>query len=285
MSARTTERIAVFARNHLQYLEFAAAVAESDAERWVTFRSKKSWAGAGKALLKQGRVAVFFAVVGEQTVQFKANLQEVLLQPRAEDQSAQRLLRLAPPATEREGLWGNEVETLYAISGCFRLESPFPLSRLLKASDHSPLSADFRYSYALADEVLDETRDWPSPDTASPPARVQASITRIVRDTAMVCKLKVLYNDTCQVCGTRLALHDGAGYSEGHHLQPLGAPHNGPDVETNIVIVCPNCHALLDRCSLELLAERLKCQPPHKVSDAYLSYHRALLVAAARARA
>jgi len=29
-------------------------------------------------------------------------------------------------------------------------------------------------------------------------------------------------------------------------MEPLGTPHNGPDVYENIVCVCPNHHVLLD---------------------------------------
>jgi predicted restriction endonuclease len=136
-----------------------------------------------------------------------------------------------------------------------------------------PLSADFKYSYALVEEIQPDIRNGASPDTASPPPSVEATITRIVRDTALICRLKVLYNDTCQICRTRLELSTGRGYSEGHHLQPLGAPHHGPDMGENIIIVCPNCHALLDRCSLLLRKEQLIVHSQHTLGDTYIKYH------------
>jgi hypothetical protein len=270
--------IAVFARNHLQYLEYAAAEAQADSERRVTFRSRKPWSAAKRAHddVASGRIAVFFAVVGQPFVQFKATLQEVHLRPYADDPEAQRLIRLVPPETAAEGLWEEGHGTLYAISGCYRLDSSRPLSDFRKAADNAPLSLDFKYSYAIVYEPVCDRRDYPSPDTPAPPARVEASVTRIIRDTALACRLKVLYNDTCQICNTRLELTSGRGYSEGHHLCPLGAPHNGPDVGENIVIVCPNCHALLDRCSLRLEASRLTSHSQHTVDQVYLNYHNAL---------
>jgi len=33
---------------------------------------------------------------------------------------------------------------------------------------------------------------------------------------------------------------------EGHHIEPLGQPHNGPDIPANVIILYPNHHALFD---------------------------------------
>jgi len=270
VAAQQISWVGVFARNHSVYLEHAA---EKDSEQLVTFRSKKTWSGAKNALKEQAHVWIFFAIVGQPGIQYRARLQEVLLQPRADDPETQRLIGFAPPGTVTEGLWDEGVHTLYAISGCHKLEQSFPFSHLNKTHDHTPLSADYKYSYALVEARQTDIRDGASPDTASPPARVEATITRIIRDTALVCRLKALYNDTCQICGLRLELSTGRGYSEGHHLQPLGAPHKGLDIQENIIIVCPNCHALLDRCSLPLSTEKLTVHPQHRLGETYLRFH------------
>jgi len=270
--------ISVFTRNYPEVLAYATKVAESDSERLVTFRSKKSWSTAKSALEKQGpgRVAVFFAVVGQPLIQFKALLQEVHLGPVPENPKTERLLRFVPGAEANDPLEGER--TLYAVSGCYRLDDPFPLSDLRKAEDNNPLSEGYNYSYSivLQPEPVDALLEYPAPDTPQPPARIEASISRIIRDTAMVRRLKSLYNNTCQICGTRLALTSGRGYSEGHHLRPLGSPHDGPDVSDNIIIVCPNCHALLDRCSLPLDTSHLRCHPDHRIGLGYVDYHNAL---------
>ncbi|MFK4222936.1 HNH endonuclease [Streptomyces sp. NPDC019890] len=60
--------------------------------------------------------------------------------------------------------------------------------------------------------------------------------------------MKRWYQHTCQIC--RLPLVVGAGgasYAEGAHIQALGKPTNGPDVDGNVLCLCPNCHVRLDR--------------------------------------
>jgi len=76
--------------------------------------------------------------------------------------------------------------------------------------------------------------------------RYQSILDRKRRDTAVVLSLKNLYDDRCQLCGVRLASADGTGYSEVHHLKPLGPPHKGADVPENMLVLCPTHHADFD---------------------------------------
>lgn len=76
--------------------------------------------------------------------------------------------------------------------------------------------------------------------------RVAAVLERIVRDTKVIQQLKSLYAYTCQVCSQPLNRGFGDPLVEGHHIQPLGQPHNGPDIPANVIILCPNHHALFD---------------------------------------
>lgn len=62
----------------------------------------------------------------------------------------------------------------------------------------------------------------------------------------MVRELKLLYEDTCQICGAKINLLSNKSYSEGHHMQPLGGVHQGVDIAENIIILCPNHHAEFD---------------------------------------
>ena len=119
-------------------------------------------------------------------------------------------------------------------------------------------------------------------DIAEPPARHQSRVQRIVRDTAMVMQLKAVYDNTCQLCGCRLDIGDGHGYSEGHHLRPLGHPHDGPDSHSNVIILCPNCHAVLDLAAVELDLSRLTVSPNHQLSQDSIDYHNNLAVARRR---
>lgn len=101
-------------------------------------------------------------------------------------------------------------------------------------------------------------------------------VSRIVRDTAIVRRLKALYADACQICGTRLAgTLSGWTHSEGHHIRPLGSPHNGSDTEANILIVCPNHHALLDYGAIELVTSQL-AESRHALNEANVRYHNGL---------
>lgn len=84
------------------------------------------------------------------------------------------------------------------------------------------------------------------------PERVLQKVTRIIRNTSIAQAVKTLHDFKCQICGESLNLGKGIYYAEAHHLWPLGAPHNGPDIEENIICVCPNHHALLDYGAIQL---------------------------------
>ncbi|MFI6035644.1 YDG/SRA domain-containing protein [Streptomyces sp. NPDC051315] len=132
-----------------------------------------------------------------------------------------------------------------------------------------------------------EPADWEKfPTTRA--TRVQ----RIVRDAATVRRIKALYDHECQMCGLRLVGPDDKPYSEGAHIKPLGAPHKGPDVERNILCLCPNCHVRLDIGAVVIdedwsiivrtgmfgdgLRAKLKMHQKHKVHEEYVRYHREL---------
>ena len=115
-------------------------------------------------------------------------------------------------------------------------------------------------------------------------------IQRIVRDAAAARRVKELYDHECQICGVRLVGPDAKPYSEGAHIRPLGKPHHGPDVERNILCLCPNCHVRLDMGAIvieedwsivvragipgENVRAKLKTDVKHKVHEEYVRYHR-----------
>lgn len=73
-----------------------------------------------------------------------------------------------------------------------------------------------------------------------------AQVQRMIRDTAAARRIKDLYGGQCQTCGIQLVGANSRPYSQGAHLKPLAEPHKGPDVERNILCLCPNCHVRLD---------------------------------------
>lgn len=102
----------------------------------------------------------------------------------------------------------------------------------------------------------------------SQPERVKQETYRILRDTALAREVKESNKHQCQICGKVLKLKNEIPYAEAHHIKPLGAPHDGPDVRENILCVCPNDHVLLDYGVITLDGEQLKC-----IGKEYIDYH------------
>lgn len=124
------------------------------------------------------------------------------------------------------------------------------------------------------------------PDIA--PGRKRVTITRIVRDTSLSRFLKSLYDYECQICERTFGLPSGGKYAESHHLRPLGNKHGGVDHQSNMLVLCPNHHAMFDfgviavhPRDLRLLAigEDIVEQGGqlsllrHRVDSAFLEYH------------
>ena len=111
------------------------------------------------------------------------------------------------------------------------------------------------------------------PEGVSEPSRQRQETYRILRDTNLARKLKQLHNNKCQLCGESIQLPNGKGYSEAHHIKPIGSPHNGPDISENIIILCPNHHVMLDYGVIELVIANLIVHPKHKIGAVYVDYH------------
>ena len=113
------------------------------------------------------------------------------------------------------------------------------------------------------------------------PKRTPTSTLRVVRDTELSKKIKLLYNYTCQVCGIRIAIRD-VPYAEASHIRPLGRPHNGSDKPGNIICLCPNHHVMFDKGAFAIaddlnligLEGKLITNKNHKIEIANLEYHR-----------
>lgn len=108
----------------------------------------------------------------------------------------------------------------------------------------------------------------------SQPDRVLQHISRIIRDTAISSELKLLYDHSCQLCGTQLEVC-GRHYSEAHHIRPLGRPHDGSDTRDNLLCVCPNCHVLLDYAAIPIQPTALK-HLRHRIDTMNIDYHNSL---------
>ena len=95
-------------------------------------------------------------------------------------------------------------------------------------------------------ETLWEAPEDVASDLAEPPGRIACEIQRIIRDTKAAREMKVVYDHKCQVCGGQFPTYEGKFYIEVHHLKPLGGDHMGLDEKDNMLVLCPNHHALFD---------------------------------------
>jgi putative restriction endonuclease len=122
------------------------------------------------------------------------------------------------------------------------------------------------------------------PPETGPAPRVQMFAQRIVRNTQTANLVKGLHDYACQVCGTSIETSSGP-YAEGAHIRPLGSPHDGPDVASNILCLCPNDHVAFDYGVIELADDLMVSQsgtrigtlrtvPDHVIDKDHLSYHR-----------
>lgn len=95
---------------------------------------------------------------------------------------------------------------------------------------------------------------------------------RVLRDTKVARRLKALHKGECQICGEAININ-GKKYCEAHHIKPLGHRHNGPDVEGNILILCPNHHVMCDYGAVRLEIGSLHTHPMHRIDQQFLNYH------------
>lgn len=166
-------------------------------------------------------------------------------------------------------------KTGYRYAGLYQVEDYWH-----EIGQHGFLVWRFRLQKLLnSDAVTLGTSD--SGQAQRPAARQSTTVQRIVRDTAMAKRVKALHNYICQVCGIVIQTHAGP-YAEAAHIKPLGTPHNGPDIEENVLCLCPNHHVMFDSgmfsvaddLSLIGLDGRLRTARKHRIGTEYLTYHR-----------
>jgi len=88
------------------------------------------------------------------------------------------------------------------------------------------------------------------------PRKIETKVLRRVRDTVKSKKLKEIYNNQCQICNYSFPKYVGVGYSEVHHVWPIG--DNGDDDYDNMLVLCPNHHAEFDYRVIRFNSENSK---------------------------
>ena len=130
-----------------------------------------------------------------------------------------------------------------------------------------------------------------APDSGNnTPKRIKQETYRILRDTALARRLKVLYNNKCQICGKSIALKKNH-YSEAHHIRPLDkTKHKGPDTADNIIVLCPEHHVEFDYGVIAIepttltvihkdkknpfYGKKITLLAQHKLNNKHLKYHK-----------
>lgn len=272
---KRTERVAVFARNHREYLDEALSRNMSRPERFTTFRSSKRWTGAHAVNAEHGTLRIFFAPVGgEKMVEHRAMLHQVHLDPDPDDPITQEVLACELESTREEGLWekfGQKVQTLYVISHCECLDNPFPFTHLIKASDGTPISPNYGYSYSLVHEQVEEIPgDFEThPEEVSESTRYPEGATRSVSvnvyERSSVARMVCLsyHGCACVVCSFDFQAtygELGKGFIHVHHLVPLSSVDREYQVDPieDLLPVCPNCHAMLYRSEHAISVDDLR---------------------------
>jgi len=144
--------------------------------------------------------------------------------------------------------------------------------------------------YASASGVADADveDDGRSDESSAGGRRRRANSTHPGRDPRLVEKIKLLYQQKCQICGLQLETRF-SHYSEAAHIQGLGVPHEGPDKISNLLCLCPNHHVQFDKLFLfidedwsvrrsrdgELIGTLIR-HPEHVIDERCIEYHRAL---------
>jgi predicted restriction endonuclease len=121
-----------------------------------------------------------------------------------------------------------------------------------------------------------------------PPGRREVRVNRVIRDSALSRFLKSLYLYRCQICRFTFRLDGGRRYAETHHIRPLGRTHHGIDKETNMMVLCPNHHAMMDLGAIAIHPDLMTLissdsassdhQKPlslssHSIDKQFLTYH------------
>jgi hypothetical protein len=162
-------------------------------------------------------------------------------------------------------------------------DKPIDVKGIRKRFGYKPRWSPRRIIYRIkqrdvVEQLIRELKRAPSAPKAidlNPPSpqRVATTAYRIIRDSALARRVKALHKHKCQICGHSIKLPDGSLYAEAHHIQPLGKPHNGPDVIGNILCLCPNHHAELDLRVRKISLSEFAIVDGHAITRRFVDYH------------
>jgi putative restriction endonuclease len=174
------------------------------------------------------------------------------LEPGTSRAIADQRLVLGNAALIRNRNSGVPVRLFRKIGGVFRYDGLYAVDEYFRERYASDGFLRCRYSL----RALNHSTPWVTRDERGGPIRVEQTVLRIVRDTAVTRQVKRLYDFTCQLCRVVLPT-PVAPYAEAAHIRPLGRPHFGRDALDNVLCLCPNDHVLFDWGAITVLPETL----------------------------
>jgi putative restriction endonuclease len=134
--------------------------------------------------------------------------------------------------------------------------------------------------------IVEDDDEVEDTEAAGPAARTPTTVQRIVRSTGVAKEVKALHEHTCQVCAIQINTPVGP-YAEAAHIRALGKPHNGPDVRSNVLCLCPNHHVMFDAGAIYIddswtirdsathaALGPLRRASTHSIDPKQLAYHR-----------
>ena len=91
-------------------------------------------------------------------------------------------------------------------------------------------------------------------------------------DTRIIASLKKLYNNRCQICGCTCGEEYGVRVAQAHHIEFFSETQNNDS--DNIMIVCPNHHAIIHAAKPEFFRDKLSYIFPNGAEETLaLNYH------------
>jgi len=84
------------------------------------------------------------------------------------------------------------------------------------------------------------------------PERESAMIDKLRRNHSLPALLRMRYEFKCQFCGFTFIKRDGGYYAEVAHIEAL--KDGGQDVSSNMLVLCPNHHKMLDQANVEVVS-------------------------------
>lgn len=97
--------------------------------------------------------------------------------------------------------------------------------------------------------------EWEQRKSGEAPTVVEKKVKAIKRNATLVRQMKSRLKDECQVCGFTFLQKNGNYYSEVAHIEPISSKKMGVDKPSNLLVLCPNHHKMLDRGNLSIVSK------------------------------